>query len=253
MSVKQPCERERFNNSHSNVHGTFKSTSPMRWLRITAVAVLGLLALVSVRLPSFAVAQGVPAADQELATVPQEPDLSVHYVGVVDKSELYVAVVNRGRGVVNVYLCDGKDVGLWFEGSGDETTKTFAADAADGGKVTGTIADEAATGTVTLADGTVFTFTANLAILPAGFYFRAAVEDGQPVQARTIVLPDGSSKGKKSKFDCAGAEKQYYIFMEQFRNSPSGSNSEWLAGNDAHEVYLAARGAGCSWAGWPAT
>ena len=50
---------------------------------------------------------------------------------------------------------------------------------------------------VTLADGTSLTLELPRARLPAGLYERLAVEDGELVMARTIVLPDGTAKGKK--------------------------------------------------------
>jgi hypothetical protein len=217
------------------------------------LVVLGVAALLVVGLTGIVAAQSAASPAEELASVPQGPDTSVHYVGIVDDTEIYVAVVDRGSSLVDVYLCDGDEVALWLEGSGDAGTGTFGAHAADGAAATGTIADGAASGEVTLTDGTTLTFTALEATLPAGLYTRVAIEEGEPVQARTIVLPNGTARGKKKPYDCAAAENAYETTMELWRNAASGSSAAITYGNVAHEQYLRARNAGCAWAAAPTT
>jgi hypothetical protein len=194
-----------------------------------------------------------PSPAEELASVSSGPDASVHYVGVVDDTEIYVAVVDRGSGLVDLYLCDAAEIALWLEGSGGAEDGAFAATAADGATASGTIADGVASGTAELADGTELAFTATAADLPAGLYERVAVEDGEAVQARTIVLPDGTARGKKKPFDCAKSEAHYETQMEIYRNAAPGSIEQHFHGNEAHAEYLRAQKAGCSWAAGPTT
>jgi hypothetical protein len=216
-----------------------------RWL-----ALAGAVALLAVGLGGIAAAQDLSPAE-ELASVPSAPDESVHYVGVVDDTEIYVAVVDRGDGSVDVYLCDGAEVAVWLEGSGGAEDGAFAATAADGATAGGTIADGTVAGAAELADGTQLTFTADLAALPAGLYERVAIEDGEPVQARTIVLHDGTAKGVKKPFDCAASETKFEGAMDKYRAAPSGSLDAYFYGNAAHNEFLRAQKAGCAWAAGP--
>ena len=164
---------------------------------------------------------------------------------MTDDPDVYVAVVADGARV-RVYLCDGEDLGVWLQGTANG--EAFTVEGADGSTGLGNIAAGVATGSVTTADGTTLTFTASQAGLPAGLYERTAVEDGQPVQARTIVLPDGSAKGKKKKFDCAANEKLYDIVHANYLNAPAGSaeREDWL--DDQLAIAGSAARAGCAWA-----
>jgi len=103
-------------------------------------------------------------------------------------------------------------------------------------------------GTATLADGARLTFSASEASLPAGLYQRVAVENGEAVQARTIVLPDGTARGVKKAFDCAGAQSRFKQFVavsaQAVRNSDIYDKS--FAG--AHRELTNAINAGCAWA-----
>jgi hypothetical protein len=184
-----------------------------------------------------------PAA--ELAAVPRGPDTSIQYVGVVGGTDIYVAVVDQGAGIFNVYLCDGNEIAVWLEGTGD--AGGFEATAEDGATARGTIVDGTASGTVTLTGKQTLTFAAPRAELAAGLYERVWVEDGEPVQARTIVLADGTAKGKKKKFECARAQR---TFKEAMRLAELEGNEEF--GDDYYEVAYdwvrRASNAGCEWA-----
>ena len=95
----------------------------------------------------------------------------------------------------------------------------------------GTIADGAASGTVTLTGEQSLTFEAPRAELAAGLFERVAVEDGEPIQVRTIVLADGTAKGKKKKFDCARAQR---TLKEAMRLAELEGNEEFR--DDYYEV-----------------
>ena len=191
-----------------------------------------------------------PDAAGLLAALPGGPDARVQYVGTLEGGEVYVAVVDRGASFVDVYLCDGADLAVWLEGSGDATTGAFAAANGDGVRVEGTLADGVASGTATLADGTARKFTAPEAVLPAGLYAQVAVEEGQGVLARTIVLPDNTARGVKTAYNCKAAQADFYIFQEAYLESESGSPDAFLFGNAMTQKYREARAAGCNMTDW---
>jgi hypothetical protein len=210
-----------------------------RWPRGLLVVAMGLL----VALPGQVGAQEAsPNRVAEADSLPTGPDTSVHYVGITSDPTVYVAVIQRGATLVNVYLCDGVDLGVWLQG--ESTAGSFDVLGADGSTGSGTIAEGTASGSVTLPDGTQLTFTAAQADLPAGLYQREAVENGEFVQARTIVLPDGTAKGKKGTVTCATREKNFYAMMEAHDRFPE----DGTYGNIAHDIYVGARNAGCAWA-----
>jgi hypothetical protein len=244
----QPLDRRAlFARVNEVIPGSWPGRGRVDHLRYR-LFVLGVVVLLAASLTGIVAAQDAPSPAEELATVLQGPDTSVHYVGIVDDGEIYVAVVDHGASFVDVYLCAGEEFALWLEGSGDAATGAFGANAADGATATGTIADGIASGEVTLADGTVLTFTAPRAVLPAGLYTRVAIEDGEPIQARTIVLPNGTARGKKKAFDCAQSEKFFETWMDLYRSAASGSTDAYIAGNMAHDEFLRARNAGCAYA-----
>jgi hypothetical protein len=195
---------------------------------------------------------GVGSA-QDATSPPIGPDPTVEYVGVVEGTDIYVAVLDRGAGMVDFYFCDGTDVILWLQGSGDAGTGTFAATAEDGTKATGTFANGVASGTFTLAGGPAQAFTAGKAILPAGLYTRIVFVDEQPFVVRTIVLSDQTARGAVGKaFDCNKAESNFDFYMDKY-NKASVYAVRVTWGNLAHSEYVAAMNAGCSWAPNPTT
>jgi len=132
------------------------------------------------------------------------------YTGTVDGTNAYIAVVVSGKDV-RVYICDSAALSAWAVGK-VATDGTFAVEAASGLKVAGTVSDTAASGTVTLADGSPHAFTAPLATSPAGLYERLPAKDanGQVVVAATIVLADGTQRGAAAPISstlCANIER----------------------------------------------
>jgi hypothetical protein len=223
------------------------STPTGQRMGIFAYVVVLTAALLALALPAAMRAQDASPADQ-LADVPEGPDTSVQYVGVVEGTEIYVAVVDRGGGVFNVYLCDGNEIAVWLEGTGDAAG--FEATAPEGATARGTIADGTASGTVTLTGEQSLPYSAARAELAAGLFERVAVEDGEPVQVRTIVLADGTARGKKKKFDCAESEKKFERAMDRFRAADTEIDRATF-GNIAHDEFLRAQRAGCAYASSP--
>ena len=161
-------------------------------------------------------------------------------------------IFGYGADLLNIYLFDGEEVGIWLEGVIEE--QSFTATATDGTEAAGEFGDAVASWTITLADGSELTVVAQLATLPAGLYTRVAIEGDEAVQARTIVLPNESAKGKKIPYDCAAGQKSYEAMMDWYRReSAAGTGAEVIYGNLAHEEYLRGMKARCSWAPSPTT
>ncbi len=120
----------------------------------------------------------------ERATAPRTT-----YVGQVEGSNAYVAIVEQASGVV-AYLCDSDTIGLWF--NGEAGTGSLDLTHQSGARLT---AEKTATGydgTVTL-DGQPLTFTTAEASHPAGlwegFAFAGAEDPAAAGRFGWIVLP----------------------------------------------------------------
>ena len=121
------------------------------------------------------------------------------FVGKVDGTDAYVALVSDGSSVVG-YVCDSKKLSRWIDVSAvrDGTAKLGARNGDDLGEAT--ISARSATGTITVA-GEPHSFRAVPASGEAGLYRAAHVdqEDGMlgkgEVEAGWIVLPDGTRRG----------------------------------------------------------
>ncbi len=95
----------------------------------------------------------------------------------------FVAVVAAGpegegeERELRAYLCDGRDINEWFTGMATGNDLDLTSEG--GARFEGSLAPEAATGTMTLDDGQSFTFTANPAAGIAGLYNVNLLPDGQ--------------------------------------------------------------------------
>jgi hypothetical protein len=131
--------------------------------------------------PSGAPAPAAPAAPAEKA-----------YAGRSSGDEVTVAVaVKDGRAVG--YVCDGKKIEAWLEGTvdGDKITLKSAS-----GKTTldGTISDTAAFGTVAVA-GKSWPYAAQAVVAPGGLYEGRANVRGVAKRIGWIVEKDGKVTG----------------------------------------------------------
>ena len=117
------------------------------------------------------------------------PPVTGSFVGVAPdatpEGEAFVAFVASGtedegeaQRQVRAYLCDGQSINEWFnEGSVEGNELNLRSEG--GARLEGSLATEAATGTITLDDGESFTFTADLASGVAGFYDVNISDEGQ--------------------------------------------------------------------------
>jgi hypothetical protein len=91
-------------------------------------------------------------------------------------------------------MCDGKSLASWFTGQADEAGNVSLA-SADGATLTGRLAQDRLSGTVTLPGGSAHPFRAPAVADPAGLYRQRGEVGGQAAVGGWVVLPDGRQKG----------------------------------------------------------
>jgi hypothetical protein len=119
--------------------------------------------------------------------------------GLAPDADAFVALVASGteeegeaQRQVRAYLCDGQSINEWFnEGSVEGNELDLRSEG--GALLEGSLATEAATGTITLDDGESFTFTADLASSVSGLFDVNISEDGQ---LRCTSEAGGGSRGR---------------------------------------------------------
>ncbi len=142
------------------------------------------------------------ASDPIIERIPSpfttDPQVRDTYLGAVDGSDAYIAVVVAdGRAVA--FVCDGEQLWAWLTGTVTPPVASLTPDTAgklelsgpDGGRLTGELRDGAVTGTVTLAGVDGGAFTARPAAADEGVYRAAVTKDGQPWTLGWILRADG--------------------------------------------------------------
>jgi serine/threonine protein kinase len=144
----------------------------------------------AVALPPAAVPAPVPGPPSSSAAGPTLTEAV--FTGRSSGNELTIAVgVKDGRAAG--YLCDGKKVEAWLEGtlSGDQLS--LHGRNADTG-VTATVGQRSLLGSLTVG-GTVRPFAAQIAVGPEGLYESRRAVEGIATRIGWIVLPDGTQVG----------------------------------------------------------
>jgi hypothetical protein len=120
---------------------------------------------------------------------------TTHYSGQIDNSKAFIGLATNGNDIL-AYACDGTETDVtiaeWFKGT--LSAKSFRLTSKSNAQLNGQIG-EAATGTLTLADGSTFAFSAPLATGDAGLYRREVTENGTNAVTGWIVLKDGEIHG----------------------------------------------------------
>jgi hypothetical protein len=216
-----------------------------------------------------------PEADALLAKIAAakagDGPLPGTYIGTVNNSEFYVALVIDGNTAVG-YLCDGK-VDAWLKGTvaGDQVTLTSA----DGATLTGTLTNNTVTGKVTPAGGSALDFTApaqqgdeSLVRLKVGNdevdYVGGWIirEDGTRGLLRRILGRGGNSSGSSGSGSsggggegngtgdidatCAEAQRQYNEFLVEANSIGTSAQVRSAAVANAQVVLITATGFGCT-------
>jgi hypothetical protein len=103
----------------------------------------------------------VAACSSEAAEVPiPETGGPQTYIGITSGSDEIVAVTLLENGQAQVYVCDGEQVGEYFEGSVENGK--FSLTSVRGAKLDATVEGESVNGTFSIADGTPLPFQAIL-------------------------------------------------------------------------------------------
>jgi len=184
-----------------------------RWMR-WGTRSLGLMVLTALLI--FSARAGNTAA----AT---QPALAGEFVGRVDGSDAFVAVVADGERLF-AFVCDGTDDGAgvweWFRGTldGDHAQLTNAA----GQTLVVELAGDAVLGSVTFADGVAYPFVTEAAIGDAGLYRLDETLGDRAVVGGWIVLNDGDLRGQAGLID-PGSD--HLIDPNPDFNAPGGSGA----------------------------
>lgn len=136
------------------------------------------------------VAAPAPVPTPAPPTTPPPP-IDAAYAGRTAGNEATIAIaVKDGRAVA--YVCDGKKVEAWLEGTADGTA--FSLRGPDGAAVAGEVSDGAVFGEATVG-GKRWPYSAALATPPAGTYRGRVSVAGVQKRIGWNVLPDGSVTG----------------------------------------------------------
>jgi hypothetical protein len=187
-----------------NPDGSPSEGVPMKHHRgpfLTLLAVAGLAAvLLSVNIAREPAPAAAPVAAPAVAPAPAPteappttPPLPAEaaYAGRTAGNEATIAIaVKDGRAVA--YVCDGKKVEAWLEGTVDGSTLSLTG--ADGATVTGDLSDGAVFGEAAVK-GKHWPYSAALATPPAGTYRGRVSVQGVQKRIGWNVLPDGSVTG----------------------------------------------------------
>ena len=137
------------------------------------------------------------AADTTDSTEAAPEAVGGSFVGAVEGTHAYIAVVTDPDGDAVAYVCDGDEgaaatVAAFLEGTVTDGQLDLAP--AQDVEVTGTVDGDQAEGTVTIA-GEEHAFTAAAAEVPAGLYRAAESVDGDEVTAGWVIAADGTQRG----------------------------------------------------------
>lgn len=134
-------------------------------------------------------AEAVQAADAAAPPAEQQAAEAV-YVGRTEPEALTVAIAVTGDQAA-AYLCDGKKVEAWMQGTVTDGQVTLEGE--EGGRLTGTIDGDTVTGTAWLSQTRKWEFSATVAGPPAGLYTAEDADGG--IRVGWIVLPSGEQVG----------------------------------------------------------
>jgi len=114
------------------------------------------------------------------------------YAGRSSGNEVALAV-NTDGGKATAYVCNGKTLEAWLQGSVRDNQVTLAG--RNGASLTGTLSGLAMFGTVTPKAGVSFPFSAELAPRPAGVFQARLAVNRLATRIGWVVLPDGTQLG----------------------------------------------------------
>ncbi|MEW6240015.1 MAG: hypothetical protein ACOYZ8_15810 [Chloroflexota bacterium] len=122
--------------------------------------------------------------------------VSGSFVGKVNGSDAFIAVVLHTNGAVTAYVCDSVSISEWFKGNVDGASLDLTN--ASGARLTADLAPDSFTGTFTASDDSPLSFSVQQEDEPYGLYRDEDTVDGVDLVAGWIVLPNGEQRGAVS-------------------------------------------------------
>ncbi len=122
----------------------------------------------------------------------QQAVVEAVYAGRSSGNQVTLAVVTDGDKAA-AYVCNGRNIGVWLQGSVSGNQVTLAGQ--NGVGLTGTLSGLAMFGLVSPGAGLSFPFSAELSPRPAGVYQARITVYGLATSIGWAVLPDGTQVG----------------------------------------------------------
>lgn len=144
-----------------------------------------------------------PVAGSVPGSGPTTPTVRT-YVGKVEGTDAYVAVLADGADEVVVYLCDGEQV-VRYLGGAIEGGALWAGDGR-GTTAEAATAEMTVRGSITLADGSTHGFAADRATGDAGFWWKDDPIPGGASAGGWIRLADGTWRGRSDDLVIRGSK-----------------------------------------------
>lgn len=171
---------------------TLPGRSWARWLALTVVLAVIVSACgggdgaaeVSAEERAASLVSEIPAPTDDAAQVEDT------FVGLTEDGAIAVALAVKDGAAV-AYICDGVELGHWFKGSADDGQVDL--EHAAGTRIKAEIADDEASGEVTLSDGSQLAFTAAKAEGEHAAFFRSTDLKSGFVHG-WIVVPTGADQ-----------------------------------------------------------
>jgi serine/threonine-protein kinase len=138
-----------------------------------------------------ATANASPSAAASPSPTAPAAKVNATWAGTVNGGAATIAISVR-EGIAVAYLCDGKRVEAWLQGTAAEGKLNLSGP--KGATLSGTFGNGKAAGTAT-AGGKSWTFTAPAVTKPSGLYRAVADVRNAKVVGGWIVLPDGRQVG----------------------------------------------------------
>jgi hypothetical protein len=152
-----------------------RSIHPERLRQWTALTLLILSLILS------ACGSGQPATEA----------LSGAWVGKLEGADAFIGIASNGEEVM-AYICDGQSITQWFKGQAGADKLDLTSGSA---KLQAQLTVDTASGSVTLADGQTFNFTADRAAGDAGLYRLEEKASDESWISGWVVLNDGNLRG----------------------------------------------------------
>jgi hypothetical protein len=151
------------------------------------------------------------------------------YSGRSAGNQVTLAVVTDGDKATG-YVCNGKNVEAWLQGSvsGDQVTLAGK----NGAGLTGTLSGVAMFGTVSAGGGLSFPFSAELSPHPAGVYQARITVDSLATRIGWVVLPDGTQVGVAVAGTTKYAAPSLDLSNDSFTLGGSSHTASEVAGNE---------------------